>query len=203
MPLVRQALYAQNINLYLAPNADDGKNWLNCMQSIGFEGRCFVIGSNMCITTSDNDNEDRLNRGWSHFNGSNEEADNVSPLPSSPPVRRRRRKSVMDEDGNEIVLCCPRDNEDAPTINGIPMVQREKNLAAHSWTSRGGSCIIDPFGHVLAGPQWEDQEGLVYADVDFRDCIRGRLDLDVAGSDGRDDSFRFSVEGLNLVPLPY
>jgi nitrilase len=56
---------------------------------------------------------------------------------------------------------------------------------------------------VLAGPQWEDDEGIVCADVDFEDCIRGRLDLDTAGSYSRNDSFRFGVNGLDLTPLPY
>lgn len=71
------------------------------------------------------------------------------------------------------------------------------------FTSRGGSAIVSPFGDVLAGPQWEDDEGIIYADVDFQDCIRGRLDLDTAGSYSRNDSFKFSVEGLELRPLPY
>lgn len=44
---------------------------------------------------------------------------------------------------------------------------------------------MSPFGDVLAGPQWEDDEGIIYADVDFEDCIRGRLDLDTAGSYSR------------------
>jgi hypothetical protein len=53
------------------------------------------------------------------------------------------------------------------------------------WISRGGSCIVSPMGDVLAGPQWEDDEGIIFADVDFTDCVRGRLDLDVAGSYSR------------------
>jgi nitrilase len=56
---------------------------------------------------------------------------------------------------------------------------------------------------VLAGPQWEDDAGLIYADVDFSDCIRGRLDLDTAGSYSRNDSFKLEVRGLDLTPLPY
>ncbi len=62
---------------------------------------------------------------------------------------------------------------------------------------------MSPMGDVIAGPQWEDNEGLIYADVDFRDCIKGRLDFDAAGSYSRNDSFNFSVNGLDLDPLPY
>lgn len=74
--------------------------------------------------------------------------------------------------------------------------------------SRGGSLIVSPFGDFLAGPSWEDdsEEGILYARVDMNDCVRGRLDLDVAsggGSYARPDAFKFSVEGLKLRPLPY
>jgi len=51
--------------------------------------------------------------------------------------------------------------------------------------SRGGSCIISPLGDVLAGPLWENENGLLFAEVDFDDCVRGRLDLDVGGSYSR------------------
>uniref|UniRef100_A0A8H7NEY9 CN hydrolase domain-containing protein n=1 Tax=Bionectria ochroleuca TaxID=29856 RepID=A0A8H7NEY9_BIOOC len=256
MPMVRQALYAQNINLYLAPNSDDGENWLNCMQTIGFEGRCFVVGSNMCLRGRSGEaggQANRLNgigsamerhrggpsmpsapplrrrRRKSVFdddgneivlscpaeedeapglvpNGVSEtnEDDKVGDLPSAPPARRRRRKSVFDDDGNEIVLCCPDDGTSSAEPNSVAATGTETSEAYKGpWTSRGGSCIVSPFGKVLAGPQWEDDQGLIYADVDFRDCVRGRLDLDVAGTYACNDSFKFSVEGLNLNPLPY
>ncbi|MDI1487921.1 MAG: hypothetical protein OHK93_007195 [Ramalina farinacea] len=67
---------------------------------------------------------------------------------------------------------------------------------------RGGSCIVSPTGTVLAGPLWEAEDEILTATVDFEDCERGRLDLDVAGSYGRMDSFELKVDGLNLSPPP-
>lgn len=55
---------------------------------------------------------------------------------------------------------------------------------------------------MLAGPLWDVDGGVLYATVDFEDCERGRLDLDVGGSYGRSDSFVFGVRGLDLNPPP-
>jgi len=48
MPLARYALYAQNIEIYVAPTWDSGETWLSTMQHIAREGGCWVIG---CATT--------------------------------------------------------------------------------------------------------------------------------------------------------
>ena len=56
---------------------------------------------------------------------------------------------------------------------------------ASDFVSRGGSCIISPLGEVLAGPLWDEEDGLLPVDVDFDDCLRGRLDIDVCGSYSR------------------
>jgi nitrilase len=222
MPLLRQTLYAQNINLYLAPTADGRDGWLSLMRTVGVEGRCFVVSSNMCVPatepaagqadgTATGARVPSLPRGSSSVISEEEGSSFDRPLTS----KRSRRKSVFDEDGNEIVLCCPADNDDKTTgsaaaaVDGIapPSTSAAGGVNGKqppsSWVSRGGSCIVNPFGDVLAGPQWEDPNGLIYADVDLRDCIKGRLDFDAAGHYSRNDSFNFSVKGLDLEPLPY
>lgn len=70
------------------------------------------------------------------------------------------------------------------------------------FVSHGGSCIISPTGTVLAGPLWDNESGLLFATVDFEDCERGRLDIDVAGSYGRLDAFDLRVRGLDISPPP-
>ncbi len=45
LPLARCALYAQGIDVYVAPTYDSGQRWIASMQHIGREGGCWVIGS--------------------------------------------------------------------------------------------------------------------------------------------------------------
>ncbi len=58
---------------------------------------------------------------------------------------------------------------------------------------RGGSVIVSPLGDVMAGPLY-DGEGLVTAEVDLRDVVKGRYDLDVTGHYARPDIFRLTVD---------
>lgn len=58
----------------------------------------------------------------------------------------------------------------------------------------GGSCVIDPYGQVIAGPMAGDQEGVLCAEIDLQDCVRGRLLHDFAGHYNRTDVFRLIVD---------
>jgi len=53
MPLARYALYAQNIDIYVAPTWDSGATWLATMQHIAREGGCWVIGCATALEASD------------------------------------------------------------------------------------------------------------------------------------------------------
>lgn len=53
MPLVRYALYAEGIELYLAPTYDEGGTWNASMRHIAKEGRCFVAGCCMVLKKED------------------------------------------------------------------------------------------------------------------------------------------------------
>jgi nitrilase len=59
--------------------------------------------------------------------------------------------------------------------------------------SRGGSCIIDPLGRVLAGPA-SDGPTILAADLDLGEIARGKFDFDVAGHYARPDIFRLVVD---------
>ena len=58
--------------------------------------------------------------------------------------------------------------------------------------TRGGSCIIDPLGQVLAGPDY-DGETILYADLDLNEIPRSTFDFDVVGHYARPDVFRLQV----------
>ncbi|KAH7305071.1 carbon-nitrogen hydrolase [Rhexocercosporidium sp. MPI-PUGE-AT-0058] len=226
MPLLRQSLYSQNVNLYLAPTADGRDTWLPLMRTIACEGRCVVLSANQCMTKSNlpswitkHNGEEKAVSGIS-TNGSNfpstprrkstytEEGNEivlsglkgtdevaVTETNDCPPAPRTRRKSTYTEDGHEIALPVPKG-----TSGGFEKSSAKSDPA--EFVSRGGSCIISPLGDVLGGPLWDDENGFLTVDVDFEDCLRGRLDLDVGGSYSRNDSFKLTVEGLDTSPPP-
>jgi nitrilase len=67
---------------------------------------------------------------------------------------------------------------------------------------KGGSVIISPWGDVLAGPL-RDAEGLLTAEVDMDDVVRGKFDLDVVGHYARPDVFRLLVDEVAKSPVTY
>ncbi|KAN0107871.1 carbon-nitrogen hydrolase [Hyaloscypha variabilis] len=280
MPLLRQSLYSQNVNLYLAPTADGRDTWLALLRTIAAEGRCVVLSANQCLREGDlpdwitgKKGEAEIVNGKAKGGATRPQAlrrmstiecedghEIALPIPKeidqslsewpkqtsrSASLRRKsivdcedgheialplpkesdgwteeksngknekltparlRRKSTITEDGNEIALPSPRTSEFQTTIDeewpSTIDEEEPSKLKQGEFVSRGGSCIVSPLGEVLAGPLWEDEDGLLVYDVDFDDCLRGRLDLDVGGSYSRNDSFKLTVEGLDLSPPP-
>jgi nitrilase len=65
---------------------------------------------------------------------------------------------------------------------------------------RGGSCIVDPFGNFLAGPNTEG-EAVLIAEIDRAQIVRGKYDLDVVGHYARPDIFQLQVDARAKQPV--
>ena len=79
------------------------------------------------------------------------------------------------------------------TLEGVEELDGQPDVIC-----RGGSVIVSPFGEVLAGPLY-DQEGILYADLDMGEIVRGKVDFDVVGHYARPDVFQLIV---NEKPMP-
>ena len=58
---------------------------------------------------------------------------------------------------------------------------------------RGGSCIIDPYGHYLTEPVW-DKETIIYADLDMTLPAACKMEHDAVGHYARPDVLKLIVE---------
>jgi nitrilase len=59
--------------------------------------------------------------------------------------------------------------------------------------SRGGSCIVDPFGKFLAGPNFQE-ETILLAEIDRNQLPKAKFDFDAVGHYARPDIFRLVVD---------
>ncbi|HZU34131.1 MAG TPA: nitrilase-related carbon-nitrogen hydrolase [Candidatus Angelobacter sp.] len=66
--------------------------------------------------------------------------------------------------------------------------------------SKGGSCIVDPFGRFLAGPNHEDETILV-AELDMGLLPKAKFDFDAVGHYSRPDIFQLTVDDRPKPPV--
>lgn len=57
---------------------------------------------------------------------------------------------------------------------------------------RGGSCVVDPYGHYETEPVW-DQEAIIYADLDMQKVPASRMEFDTCGHYARPDVLELRV----------
>ena len=131
MPLARAALYAQGIDVYLAPTWDNSDVWVPTLRHIAKEGRVYVVGVNFCLRGSD----------------------------------------------------VPRDLPGADELYG----------GSEDWLARGNTTICGPSGEILAGPL-EEEEGLVYAEIDADHARKVRRQFDPVGHYARSEVLRLIVD---------
>lgn len=80
-------------------------------------------------------------------------------------------------------------------MDDIPDEYEFKKLypEGREWINVGNSVIIDPNGQILAGPL-EAEEGILYAEVDFKQIIKAKRMFDVVGHYSRPDVFTFKTK---------
>ncbi|EKG12401.1 Nitrilase/cyanide hydratase conserved site [Macrophomina phaseolina MS6] len=207
MPLTRFAIYAQNVNLYLAPTADARDTWLPLMRTVACESRAYVLSSNQCVKRKHLPAWVRDPQAQQTAKEQGSSGHVVEPKRKSG----RRRSTLTIEEGHEISIPGPGVNGHGPHSSAISEDEDAKpalkapqfaSSADEEFVCRGGSCIVGPYGDVLAGPSWEKEDDILAVEVDFDECEKGRLDIDVAGSYARNDAFKLTVEGLDLAPPP-
>ena len=69
----------------------------------------------------------------------------------------------------------------------LPLIESQPDVLCS-----GGSVIIAPDGNTIAGPLFNN-EGILYAEADLDEVIRGKYELDVAGHYNRPDVFQLKV----------
>ena len=57
---------------------------------------------------------------------------------------------------------------------------------------RGGSCVVDPYGHYEMEQVW-DKETILYADLDLGKVPASRMEFDVCGHYARPDVLELNV----------
>jgi nitrilase len=67
-----------------------------------------------------------------------------------------------------------------------------KEQASGTTGCTGGSVIVAPGGKLLAGPLY-NEEGILYAEINMEEVIKGKYDFDPAGHYNRPDVFSFRV----------
>ena len=77
-------------------------------------------------------------------------------------------------------------------MEGRCFVLSSNQIGGDPVPSAGGSCIVNPLGQILAGPNYES-ECVLAVDLDTDDIIRGKFDFDVVGHYARNDVFKLIV----------
>ena len=107
-------------------------------------------------------------------------------------------RHVAKEGRNFVVGCCQAfHKKDIPDRFEF----KEKYLSeVDGWINPGHSVIVDPDGKIVAGPA-EEEESILYAEVQRDQLVGPRWQLDIAGHYGRPDVFELRVHRRITKPL--
>jgi nitrilase len=79
---------------------------------------------------------------------------------------------------------------------------RDQLFKDDEWINPGGAVVIDPTGHVLAGPLNRSKE-ILFAELDVEAARASRKSLDVTGHYARPDIFQLQVDRSRKPPVAF
>ena len=79
--------------------------------------------------------------------------------------------------------------------------EREMVEQLPEYVCRGGSCVIDPYGHYATQPVW-DEETIIYADLDMNLPAACKMEHDAVGHYARPDVLEPETLGSAKAILP-
>ena len=68
----------------------------------------------------------------------------------------------------------------------------EETARLNGAVCRGGSCVVDPYGHYVTEPVW-DKEEIIFADLDMQKVPASRMEFDACGHYSRPDVLELKV----------
>lgn len=92
-----------------------------------------------------------------------------------------------------VISACSVIDED--TIEKMQVTKEEKEFLNKPEIS-GGSMIVSPEAEIIAGPM-NNEEGILYADIDLEQCIIHKLHHDFSGNYNRPDIFSLYINKTN------
>ncbi len=78
------------------------------------------------------------------------------------------------------------------TRNEYPKNFEISKLDNKDLVMKGGSCIVSPFGEILASAGYE-KKTIIYSEINLDEIIKGKYDFDVIGHYSRPDIFRLKI----------
>ena len=86
------------------------------------------------------------------------------------------------------------------TMNDYPSSFKVSKTTKGDVVMRGGSCIISPFGKVIASAG-NKKSSIIYAEINLEEIIKGKYDFDVVGHYSRPDIFELKVNRKSKKPV--
>lgn len=118
----------------------------------------------------------------------------VSPTADSSDIWLAAMRNAAWEGGMYVIsVCAPERKDWIPDEYGFKKIKTadDKDRGIGDWPYVGNSCIIAPWGEIIAGPM-KAKEGILYAEINLDAEVQMKQGFDAVGNYSRPDVFSFS-----------